>query len=509
MSNLNANAPRTGKPLEAVAITPLSEIPHVVRKARDAHIVFQRHSYAELDKKNKKFRERFLAEAQRFSEVLINESGKVAAEAWFVDILPLADLVAFWTGDGLEHLRSVAVSLDPTLYPRKKARVVQRARGVVLLITPWNFPLAIPLRTLIPALLAGNTIIWKPSEHTPRVAQALVELAVDVFGEGVVSLVQGGADQAQALIAGGVDAVVFTGGERGGRAIAQAAAEALIPAALELGGKDAAVVFDDADLERTAAGIVWGAYANAGQNCASIERVYVTAKKCDALLQRINLEIKALRLGEEVAAMGNQPQYDRICSQIAELQVEENIFCAHQDLEKRAGLWVAPRVVRIKGSTVIEREMFGPVLSVIEVQNIDEAISAINNHPLGLTASLWTRDIAYAKALACGLDVGVVTINNHGLTAAIPALPWSGVRRSGFGITNSPRALDVLTRPQVVFVDRASSRELWWFPYNQALVNMARALVTLRRSSTSIIEKCKAVVALLSNLLRRHSDDAS
>ncbi len=382
------------------------------------------------------------------------------------------------------------------------------ARGVVGLITPWNFRVAIPLRALFPALLAGNAVIWKPSEFTARVAEPIAHAALEAFGPNVVTLVQGGGDLGAALVGSGIDAVVFTGSVRTGRAVAKAAAEALIPAGLELGGKDAAVVLDDADLERTARGIVWGALINAGQNCASIERVYVHEKVAKALVDRMVALTRELRVGEDVGPLTTQAQLDIVVRHVdGAKELGAEILCGGKATGK--GLLFEPTIVKVEASEetrfpLITEETFGPVLPVVVVKSEEEAITRANDSRYGLTASIWTKKTSRGEQLAERLRAGVVTVNNHGFTAAIAAAPWSGVGDSGFGVTNSKHALREFTRPRFVLVDKSSAKsELWWMPYTPSLVATVKAMSILRSGTRSLGEKFRALIMLLSNAPKR------
>lgn len=498
-------SPLDGRELPKVACTPIERLPQIVRSARAAHLRLSAVPLDERARLLRHFAEAVLARGDVLRDLLVAECGKPEQEAWLSEIGPTADLAAYWSGEGPEHLATTSPRLDPVSYPGKSAVIERVPRGVVGLITPWNFPLAIPLRTLFPALLAGNSVVWKPSEHTARIAAPVADAALEVFGPDVVSLVQGGGELGAALVGSGIDAVVFTGSVRTGRKVGHAAAEALIPAGLELGGKDPAVVLDDADLERTARGIVWGALLNAGQNCASIERVYATRRTAGALSDRI-----AALVGELVAGRDYGPLVTEAQLAVVEQHVESarhrgaRVLTGGHRLD-RPGLWYAPTVlVGVPPHDVsMTEETFGPVIPIVEVEDEEAAIAAANDSRFGLTASVWTRDLARGEQLARRIRAGTVMVNNHGFTGAVPSLPWSGVGESGYGVTNSPHALDVLTRPRAVLVDaRRADRELWWYPYTDGLTAVGRSLAYLR-SGVGVGEKARAVTELARGFLTR------
>lgn len=421
----------------------------------------------------RRLRRRFLAAADEFVAILEEENGRPAAESWIAEIVPNADLFDHWARRGPALLQAEPVPIDPLTFPGKSAVVERLPRGVVGLITPWNFPVALPLRTIVPALLAGNAIAWKPSEHAARSAARLHAILAAELPPDLVALVEGGPEAGRALIDAGVDHLVFVGSTAAGRAVAEAAGRALTSVSLELGGKDAALVLHDADLERTADGVIWAAFANAGQNCAAIERCYVDARVAAPFAELLRTRIAALRQGEDVGPITTAAQHARVRAQLAEAGVEP----------QGGGRFVRPVLLVDPPAdlSLLDEETFGPVLPLFSCATEEEMVRRANAAPFGLTASVWSRDRARAEAIGRRLQAGVVTINAHAFTGALPQVPWSGVRASGFGVTNGDRALDALTRPRLVLVDRGNvRRELFWYPYDASQVQLGRAMARLR-----------------------------
>jgi len=380
----------------------------------------------------------------------------------------------------------------------------------VLVVAPWNYPLAIPLRNIIPALMAGNTVVFKPASQALLVGQVLAKLFTDVLPPGVFQLLKIQGAQTEKVIEFGVDFVSFTGSVEVGRRVAQLAAKHFIPHALELGGKDAAIVLEDADLERTAHGIVWGAFTNAGQNCASIERVYVVETIADNLITRMQQLTAELQSYADVSQQNDYDLGPLVTPSQQQITLQHIDDFRHKGAKilvggdaLKLGLGVKPTLIINASHTMqgIQEETFGPTLPVMVVKDAQDAVNKANDCHYGLTTSIWTRDIKRGENLAKQLQTGVVTINNCCLTASLPELPWSGWKDTGYGTTNSERALMEMVRPKVIFTDRYKRRELWWYPYNQKSVQLAKAYLEIFRRKG--LSKIAPAIDFLKGMLTR------
>jgi acyl-CoA reductase-like NAD-dependent aldehyde dehydrogenase len=491
------------------------QVAAIVARARAAQSAWAELGAGERARRLGPLQDRVLERAEAIADCVHEEVGKPSVEGLLGEALPSADLVAYWTRSIQELLEPTELELTSVAYAGKQGTIFREARGVVGVITPWNFPVALPLRTIVPALLAGNAVVFKPSEVAPRSGALVAGLLADLLPAGVLGIAQGAGDVGAALCAADVDLVVFTGSVATGRAVAHACAEKLLPCSLELGGKDAAIVLADADLERTANGIVWAAMMNAGQNCAAVERVYVDRRIADAFTTKVCAVVAALRPGVDVGPLATSAQRAMVHRQVEDATAGGAEILAGgsartfsirppaADGERRE---YPPTVLRVSGddSTLMRDETFGPVLPIAVVDGEEQAIARANASRFGLTASIWTRDHKKAIRLAQRLRAGVVTINNHAFTGAIPAAPWSGHGETGWGITGSPRALDLLTRPRFVLLDRnRAKRELWWFPYTPALRTIASSMATLRCSARGLFSRARALYTLVGALVRR------
>lgn len=501
-------SPATGAALSDVAMTSLDDVSVIVANAREAQVAWGALDIGKRIKAVTAVKKRILARAESIGKTIHEETGKPEVEALLGEVLASADVVSYWADIIADELEPFEAEIDAMSYPKKSGLIHREARGVIALIMPWNFPFALPLRTMIPALMAGNAIVFKPSEITPRSGKVVAELFEGILPDGLLGLVQGGGDRGAALCSADVDMVVFTGSPASGRKVAHACADKLVPCTLELGGKDAAIVLADADLDRAANGIVWGAMMNAGQNCGAVERVYADKKIVKALTEKVVAQTRALRIGDDVGPLTTTAQRATVERHVeaARAAGAEVLVGGERIDDARSKLGYRPTVITIDAddNTLIADETFGPVVPITAVADADEAVRRANASRYGLTASVWTADVRKGEALAKKLRAGVVTINNHSFTGAIPSAPWGGVGETGWGITGSPLALDHLTRPRFICVDRNRAlREMWWYPYSDTLKKIALAFANLRGGAPSFGARIGALFALVGLLPKR------
>ena len=475
--------PRSAQAVATVDCTPLAQVPEAIRRARQAQAL-----WADLGLKRRKWavsdlHQAFLARGKDLVELLAQECGRPRGESWTSEIVANNDLFGWWLSRIDDLLTCTPIDLDPLSYPRKSGRVQLDPLGVVGLVSPWNLPVAIPLRTLVPALLAGNAIVWKPSEHSPRTAALLHELCARTLPAELVQLIQGGPAQGEAVVGGDVDAVVFTGSVATGRRVAARCAERFLPCNLELGGKDAALVLADCNMERTVEGVVWAAFGLAGQNCAAVERCYVERPIYEAFVDKVVARTARLRPLLDVGPLITPRQLEIVQEHVAQA-VQAGACVRIGGKAPGPGWYHEPTVLTELQADmkVMAEETFGPVLPILPFDDLDEAVAAVGAGPYALTSSVWTRDLERGEAIAQGLPSGVVTINNHAFTGAVPSAAWGGPRDTGHGVTSSRFALYHLVRPRTVLVDAlGQSHEMWWFPYNEALERVGSGLVELMR----------------------------
>jgi acyl-CoA reductase-like NAD-dependent aldehyde dehydrogenase len=378
-----------------------------------------------------------------------------------------------------EHVR-----LSPVEFPGKKAVIEAVPRGVVGIIAPWNYPLLQFYKPLFPALLAGNGVVMKPSEHTPRIGAWLHGICAEVLGPDLVQLVQGDGAVGAALLDAGIDAVVFTGSVRTGKKVAVHAAERMIPSSIELGGKDAAIVLADCDLDRTAVGVAHWAFHNAGQDCSSIERIYVEERVADRFVERLGAVASQLSVHPEgegdIGPLQNAAQLAIVERHVADaVEKGARVVCGGERTGK--GLGFLPTVLAdcTDDMDVVREETFGPVVAVLRVPDADAAVAAANASDYGLNGSVWTADLKRGEAIARQLDVGLALVNNHSFPGAIPQIPWTGTKNTGTGVAASRHAYPTFVRRRTVVVDKGSRPDVFWFPANSDLAAVGEAVAEM------------------------------
>lgn len=475
--------PATGRPLPPVRIHSADEIRSAVRRAREAQVRWAGLTWEEREKRLLAFRSLLVARAGEVYGVLMREIGKPKFEALAHEVYPVADLAHFFAKNAKRILRDEPIPLRK-LSPLKRSYLRHEPRGVVAVIGPWNFPFSIPMGDVVMALAARNAVVVKPSEFAPGTAelgrQLLLAAGID---PDLVAVVQGGPEQGAALVAAGVDMVMFTGSVSTGRKVGAACGERLIPFVAELGGKDPAIVLPDADLETAARQVVWGAFANSGQVCASVERVLVHDSIHDRFVARVVELTRALRQGDPLAAgdggVDVGPMVVPGQLEIVRKHVEDavargaRILAGGKAWGERGARFFEPTVlVDVKPDMAIWREeTFGPTLPAMRFRDEDEAVRLANESEYGLTGYVFSSNVHRAERIANRLHAGTVMVNDVLYTHAVPETPWGGVKNSGIGRVHGIEGLRDLCLPRHVNLPRLPTRmtrplaAAWTYPY--------------------------------------------
>ena len=475
-------SPATGRPFAQVSLLGADQAVSAIAAARAAFPAWSRTSFRERVSLLDRLRAAVVTEADDLARLIEREQGKPLAEAYAAEILPSLDALKHLARHAEDLLRDDVLEGRQLLLAHKEARLVYSPFGVVLVITPWNYPLGLALPIVAAALVAGNTVVLKPAPATTLVGLRMGALAARAgFPDGVVSVVAVGDALAPALVEDPrVGKIVFTGSVATGKKVMAAAARNLTPVVLELGGKDPAIVCRDADLDRAAKGVVWGAFMNAGQTCASIERVYVERPVAEPFLAKVLEETRVLRLGDpgrgeaELGPMTLERQRRIVEEHVADARAKGARVLTGGVTPEGQGWFYPPTVLTDADHTmrVMREETFGPVLPIMVVDSLDEAISLANDSEYGLTASGWTRSEETAQRLQRELVAGVVSINDHASSFGEPTAPWGGMRWSGIGRTHGLLGLREMVQPKYVSFDRSRTPPIWWYPYGADLVRL-------------------------------------
>lgn len=404
------------------------------------------------------------ARKAELSALVSREVGKIAVEAGG-DVQEAIDMAAFVAGQG----RAAWGETVPSELADKLCWTTRAPIGVVGMITPWNFPVAIPSWKCFPALLAGNGIVLKPSEHAPGCAEAFVRACTEAgIPPDLLQVIHGGPVPGAALaVHPGVGALSFTGSVRSGRSVAAAAMETgprLV--SLELGGKNAMIVAADADIDLAVDGALFGAFGTAGQRCTSTSRLLVHPDVAGALLDRLVERAGALRLGDpqdpstDVGPLITEAAGQRIAAMVEVARAEgASVVCGGRPRTDVAGcegaVFYEPTVVTgVRPAHRLAREeVFGPVLAVLEVADLDEAVAVVNQVDYGLSAAVYTRDVNAALRAVAGIDTGIVYVNAPTIGAEIP-LPFGGTKHTGNGFREAgTRGIEQFSQVKTVYVD--------------------------------------------------------
>jgi len=468
--------PGSGKLLGEVRVATAAQVRETVQAARAAQPEWARKSFAARREVLLRFKDLLLDRAAEFCDHLTRENGKTRNESLFMEVLPVADAAHYYGNHAQKLLREEKISLH--LFPHKKSYLRRHPRGIIGIISPWNYPFSIPAADAIAALMAGNAVVVKPSEFTPIILEKTRALFEEAgLPRGLFGVVQGKGDVGAELIRSGINMVIFTGSVATGKKVNVAAAEQMIPCVLELGGKDPAIVLADADVESAARKIAWGAFANSGQTCASVERVYVHESIAKPFTEKVTELARKLRQGEpnqhevDVGAMTTQAQVEIVKRHLDEARQRgaKVLVGGEITVTPEGARFVQPTVLvgTTQDMAIVREETFGPMLPIMTFKSEDEAIKLANDSSYGLSAYVFTKDRAKADRIANQLIAGTVMHNDTLYTHAATETPWGGVKSSGLGRVHGKHGIQDLCEVRHVNLERIDFPAFWYYPYSR------------------------------------------
>jgi acyl-CoA reductase-like NAD-dependent aldehyde dehydrogenase len=432
------------------------QLDEAVAAARQAFGPWKGTALAERQALLRALGDRLAEHADAFALLLTREQGK-----------PLGD-AAMEIGTAVYWLQETAgQALEPEILsdaPERRVELRHVPIGVVAAIAPWNFPVGLAIWKIAPALLAGNTLVLKPSPFTPLTSLKLGELARDILPPGVLNVVSGGDSLGPWITEHpGLDKISFTGSTATGKAVMRSAAGNLKRVTLELGGNDPAIVLPDADVEALVPRLFWAAFANNGQICIASKRIYVHESIYDRFAAAMVQYAKTVKVGEgteegvQIGPIQNRPQFERVRALLADARSGGIHFLLGGDVPEGRGYFIPIAIADNPddSSRVVAEEAFGPVLPLLKFSDVDEVVARANGTPYGLAASVWGKDLDAAQAVADRVEAGTVWINT--VQDLGPGQPFGGHKQSGLGVENGREGLLEYTNSQVIVRCKASA----------------------------------------------------
>jgi acyl-CoA reductase-like NAD-dependent aldehyde dehydrogenase len=489
-STLESFNPATGDLVGSVATITPDQVQAVVDDVARIQPAWAELSLADRARYMRRAAGVLLDEIDEIADLLVAEQGKPRAESYTMELLPTVDALHWCAKAGPGILAEGKVRMSQAFLLSKKGRFSYEPIGVVGVIAPWNYPWSIPFGEVAIALMAGNGVVLKPASLTPLLGEAIRRVFEKAgLPEGLLRVVHGGGAVGDALARSSVGKVFFTGSVDVGRKVGEACASQLKGSVLELGGKDPMIVCADADLGNAISGAVWGGFANAGQTCSGIERVYVMRETADRFIEGVSREAQKLRLGNpaewetEIGPMTSQSQYEIVLDLIEDAVASgaTQLCGGAAEVPGLSGMFIAPTV--LTGVThemrIMREEIFGPVLPIVVVESEQEAIDLANDSEFGLGASVWTRDRQKGERIARRLQSGMVWVNDHSFSHGACQCSWGGVKHSGIGRSHSKFGFYECVNIKMNTWEPGLVRDFWWHPYDRTLGEAVRASAKL------------------------------
>jgi acyl-CoA reductase-like NAD-dependent aldehyde dehydrogenase len=482
--------PATGERVGAVRTVTPARVQGIVDDVAEVQPFWAELSLAERGAYLRRAAQVLVDHSDEVAALITREQGKPRLEAYTMEVLPTIDLLNWCAANGPKILAREPVRYPQLLMLQKKSAFSYEPLGVVGVVAPWNYPWSIPFGEVAIALMAGNGVVLKPASLTPQIGQRIQEIFERAgLPRGLVQTVHGGGAVGQALVESTAAKIFFTGSVEVGRRVGEECARRMKGSVLELGGKDPQIVCADANLANATSGAVWGGFANAGQTCSGIERVYVVEEVAERFIDGVVRKARALTVGDpaawttEIGPMVSREQYELVCELVDDaIASGATRLCGGPvEVPGFTGHFIAPTV--LTGVThemrIMREEIFGPVLPIMTVRSEDEAIRLANDSQFGLGASVWTLDRAKGERIARAIEAGMVWINDHSYTHGTCQCAWGGVKDSGLGRSHSKFGFYECVNVKMLSWEPSRMADTWWQPYDETLGSAIRASIRL------------------------------
>ena len=479
--------PTDGTVIDTIAVASAEDVAATVARMREAQREWEAIGFPGRRHWLEKLRDWMLDNQDRLDDLMQAESGKVRADA-ALECFYCLDAINFWVERGPKFLADEVVQPHLTLLRAKRAKVVYRPFGVVGIISPWNFPVILSLGDALPALVAGNAVAIKPSELTPLTLMEIVRGWREELGAPDVLAVVNGMGETGGALVDESDYVQFTGSERTGKIVMKRAAETLTPVSLELGGKDPMIVTRGADVERAANATAFGGLLNTGQICISIERVYVEEPIYDEFVEKLRAKVEELRQGDdsdshytsELGAMTSPAQTEIVSSHVEDAREAGARILTGGKRKDGPGEWYEPTLIADADHSmrVMREETFGPVIPVMKVKDVEEAIELANDTKYGLGSSVFAGDAEEGERIARRIDAGHCNVNDVLVNYNVLGLPMGGWKSSGIGVRHGAQGIRRFCHTEALTIPRLPQpkSEPLWYPYGPRQRGLVRRL---------------------------------
>lgn len=488
----------TGRHLGDSPLHTIEELKDAIAAGRLAQEVWAAMPVKERMKRMLPIRDHMMAHLDELAETVARDVGKTRIDAMASEIVPATMALTYYCGKAKGFLKPRRMVPGNLFLSNKWSRIYPVPFGVIGVISPWNYPFSIPFSEVVMGLLAGNAVILKTASETQAVGLALKACieAADL-PEGLFSFINmPGRVAGDAFLESGIDKLFFTGSVPVGKSLMAKAAETLTPVSLELGGNDAMLVCEDADLHRAVNGAVWAGLQNAGQSCGGVERIYVHASVYEPFMKLLKEKVEGLRVGydrdhtTDIGAIATARQLETVKRHVEDALAKGAVIYAQSRPPKdpMQGHFYPPTV--LTGVThqmlVMAEETFGPVLGVMKVNSMEEALVLANDSDLGLTGSVWSKNHKKAESLARRIMAGAITINDHLMSHGLAETPWGGFKESGIGRSHGAIGFAEMTTPQVVVRDVLPfvKRNLWWHPFSPRVYRTIKGVAQAQYAPT-------------------------